>query len=322
MANIDLLNLEPQIISKNLKGKYAMFYGLPGVGKTSLAAQFPKILIIGFEMGTNALNNVYVQPAKTWNDWKTIVSQLIKKAEVREKFDSVAIDTVDSAWDLCVKYICTQAGVEKLGDIPWGQGYDMAKKEFSTTFRDLTYAGYGLIFISHSTEKTLKDEKGEEYQQIAPALPQRPYDIVNKMVDIIGYIREINDEQSGERKRVIFFRGDDRFFAKSRFKYIVPRVEFSYDNIVNAIYDAIDEEIKHSGGQAPSDEVNPYVVQTFDELMTEAREVWGKVVQNEKVEEASKILEQVFGAPTKFSEILPEQIDKLKIVLNEIKEIL
>lgn len=58
-------------------------------------------------MGTNALNNVYVQPAKTWNDWKTIVSQLIKKAEVREKFDSVAIDTVDSAWDLCVKYICT-----------------------------------------------------------------------------------------------------------------------------------------------------------------------------------------------------------------------
>jgi replication-associated recombination protein RarA len=38
MANIDLLNLEPQVISKNLKGKYAMFYGLPGVGKTSLAA--------------------------------------------------------------------------------------------------------------------------------------------------------------------------------------------------------------------------------------------------------------------------------------------
>lgn len=26
---IDLLELEPQIISRNLKGKYAMFYGLP-----------------------------------------------------------------------------------------------------------------------------------------------------------------------------------------------------------------------------------------------------------------------------------------------------
>lgn len=321
MATIDLLNLQPQTISRNLKGKYAMFYGLPGVGKTALAAQFPKILIVGFEMGTNALNNVFVQPAKTWNDWRTICSQLIKKPEVQEKFDTIGIDTVDAAWDLCVKYICNQNGVEKLGDIPWGAGYDMAKKEFQNFFRDLTYAGYGLIFISHSTEKTLKDEKGEEHQQINPALPQRPYDIINKMVDIIGYIREIEDE-NGERKRFIFFRGDDRFFAKSRFKYIAPRVEFSYDNIVNAIYNAIDEEVKHSGGDAPSDEVNPYVTQTFDDLMEDAREVWGKVVQNEKVEEASKILEETFGAPTKFSEILPEQIDKLKIVLNNIKEIL
>ena len=171
---IDLLALEPQTISKNLKGKYAMFYGLPGVGKTSLAAQFPRVLIAGFEMGTNALNNVYVQPVKGWNDWKTMVGQLIRKNELKEKFECIAIDTADSAWDLCVKYICGQEGVEKLGDIPWGQGYDMAKKEYQSTFRDLTFAGYGLIFISHSTEKTLKDEKGEEYQQIAPALPQRP----------------------------------------------------------------------------------------------------------------------------------------------------
>ena len=200
------------------------------------------------------------------------------------------------------------------------QGYDMAKKEFQSTFRDLTFAGYGLIFISHSTEKTLKDEKGEEYQQIAAALPQRPYDIVNKMVDVIGYIREIKDEASGDRKRFIFFRGDDRFFAKSRFKYIAPRVEFSYDNIVNAIYDAIDKEVENTGGTA-TDEVNPYVVQTFDDLMGEAKGLWGKIVQNEKVGEASKILEDEFGKPTKFSEILPEQVENLKNVLNRIKEI-
>ena len=271
-------------------------------------------------MGTNALNNVYVQPVKGWNDWKTMVGQLIRKNELKEKFECIAVDTADSAWDLCVKYICGQEGVEKLGDIPWGQGYDMAKKEFQSTFRDLTFAGYGLIFISHSTEKTLKDEKGEEYQQIAPALPQRPYDIVNKMVDVIGYIREIKDEASGDRKRFIFFRGDDRFFAKSRFRYIAPRVEFSYDNIVNAIYDAIDKEVENTGGTA-TDEVNPYVVQTFDDFMGEAKELWGKIVQNEKVEEASKILEDEFGKPTKFSEILPEQVENLKNVLNRIKEI-
>ena len=44
---IDLLNLEPQKISKNLKGKYILLYGLPGVGKTSLASEFNNVLIAG-----------------------------------------------------------------------------------------------------------------------------------------------------------------------------------------------------------------------------------------------------------------------------------
>lgn len=316
---IDLLNLEPQRISRNLKGKFVMLYGLPGVGKTTLASQFPKALIAGFEMGTNALDNVFVQPIKSWQDWKTVVGQLTRKEQLKEKFECVAIDTADSAWDLCVSWVCAQNGVEQLGDIPWGRGYDIAKKEYQGTFRDLTFAGYGLVFISHSTEKTLKNEKGEEYQQIAPALPTRPYDIVNKMVDIIGYIREIATED-GERKRYIFFRGDDRFFAKSRFKYIEPHVEFSYDNIVNAIYNAIDKQAEVSGGET-SNEVNPYITLDFDNLMEEARALWGKVIQVEKIEEANAILAEEFGKPTRFSEITSDQIDKLNAVILKIKDI-
>lgn len=57
---VNLMALEPQKISRSLKGKFIFLYGLPGVGKTSLAAQFPKSLILGFEQGTNALDDVYV----------------------------------------------------------------------------------------------------------------------------------------------------------------------------------------------------------------------------------------------------------------------
>lgn len=86
---VDLKALEPQKISRNLKGKFIMVYGLPGIGKTSLAAQFPKVLIAGFEMGTNALNNVYVAPMVTWNDWRTNVKQLCRDNELKEKFHSI-----------------------------------------------------------------------------------------------------------------------------------------------------------------------------------------------------------------------------------------
>ena len=320
---IDLLSLEPQRISRDLKGKYILLYGLPGVGKTSLASEFKNVLIAGFEMGTNALNNVYVQPIKTWKDWRDMVKQLCTKDALKDKFDSIAIDTADFAWDLCVKWICSQNGVEKLGDIPWGGGYDLAKKEYTQTSRDLTYSGYGLVFISHSTEKTYKNEKGEDYTQIVPALPNRPFDIVNKMVDIIAYIREIPVEigDKVENKRYMFLRGDQRFLAKSRFKYIKPRIELSYQGLVDAIFEAIDEEVAHTGGTA-SNEENPYTKQNFEEIMEDAKQLWGQVVQNDKTEQALAILEEEFGKPTRFSEILPEQTKELNAALIKIRDLI
>ena len=323
---IDLLSLEPQQISKNLRGKYIMLYGLPGVGKTSLAAQFDKVLIAGFEMGTNALNNVYVQPIKTWQDWKQMVNQLCRRDELKEKFHAIAIDTADEAWSLCSKFICNQNGVDELRDLPWGQGYDLAKKEYAQTFRDLAYNGYGLIFTSHSTEKTYKDEKGEEYTMIVPALPARPFDIINKMVDIIAYIREISIPvgENVERKRFMFLRDEvgDRFLAKSRYQYITPRISLDYNQLVDAIYNAIDEEVSHTGGVA-TEEVNPYTQKAdFDELMEEAKVLWGQLVQKDLHKKAAEILEQEFGRPIKFSEILPEQVDILSKVLYEIRSML
>jgi DNA replication protein DnaC len=35
---INLMELQPQRISRSLKGKFVFLYGLPGVGKTTLAS--------------------------------------------------------------------------------------------------------------------------------------------------------------------------------------------------------------------------------------------------------------------------------------------
>lgn len=289
------------------------------VGKTSLVSKFNKVLILAFEAGYNALHNVHVQPIKTWGDWKSVVRQFCTKKEIQERFETVAIDTVDQAWSLCVKYICNQNGIEKLGDLPYGQGYDLAKSEFEQPLRDLAFSGVGISFISHSTEKTFKNEKGEDYTQIVPALPSRPYDIVNKMVDIIGYIREVKSEKGSNR--YIFLRGDDRFLAGSRYSYIKPRIDLSYDALVDALYEAIDEEVKMSG--IPStEEKNEFYKKTFSFYMTEARELWNSAVKQNKNQEILKILETTFGKPTKFSEITEEQEDLLIKVISEIKELL
>lgn len=63
---IDILSIQPSVISRDLKGKYVLVYGAPKTGKTSFAAKFKKNLILAFEIGTNALDGVYVQPVQKW----------------------------------------------------------------------------------------------------------------------------------------------------------------------------------------------------------------------------------------------------------------
>ena len=46
---IDLMNLAPTTISRDLKGKYVFLYGDAGSGKACLAASFPKNLLLGLK---------------------------------------------------------------------------------------------------------------------------------------------------------------------------------------------------------------------------------------------------------------------------------
>jgi hypothetical protein len=145
------------------------------------------------------------------------------------------------------------------------------------------------------------------------------------MVDIIAYIREISLEDGDKviRKRFMFLRDEvgDRFLVKSRYRYIAPRIPLDYNALVEAIYKAIDDECANSGGAA-TDEHNPYTTLNFDELMEEAKMLWGTVIQNNKTAQASEILATIFGKPTKSSEILPEDVEKLNQVLIEVRSIL
>lgn len=326
---IDLMNLEPVKINKDLKGKYILIYGQPKIGKTTLAAQFPKNLLLAFEPGYNALNNKMVQPITKWSDFRTVLRQL-ERPEVQEKFDTITIDTADIAWDYCEKYICASNPSDggetpkALGDIPWGKGYDLCKKEFDTSLRKIAMLGYGLVIISHETTRTMKTESGQEYQRIMPTLAERPKLIVNRLVDIIAYLRL--SEEDG--KRYIYTRGNEKFEAGSRFPYLVPKVEMTYDNLVDELYKAIEQQA-HEDNTDLSEGVkgNSFFAKgrEFNEVINEAKEVFTKLLNTDKERYAvltNEILLKTFGKPMKLSEATPDQQELVEIVLDEWKALL
>ena len=68
MADIDIFNLKPSVISRDLSGKSFLIYGTRKSGKTSNAVKFPKPLVMGFEKGWNMLSGVYGQPINKWSE--------------------------------------------------------------------------------------------------------------------------------------------------------------------------------------------------------------------------------------------------------------
>lgn len=93
---------------------------MPKSGKTTIATKFPNHLLLGFEKGWNAIPGAMAQPINSWSEFKKALRQL-KDEKVRARFETIIIDTVDIAYDYCEKYICSNNGVDTIGDIPYGK---------------------------------------------------------------------------------------------------------------------------------------------------------------------------------------------------------
>lgn len=320
---IDLLNLQPTVISRDLKGKYVLLYGKPKSGKTTAACQFPKALLVAFEKGYNAIGGVIAQDVTKWADFKMVLRQL-ERPEVKERFDTIIIDTISIAWEQCETFVCQQNGVQKIADIPWGGGYTACKKEFENSLRKITLLGYGVVLICHNSSRIEKSADGDEMEIIYPDMPKRASEICNGLVDVIGYIGSEYDA-NGTQHRYLYTRETPTLFAGSRFKYLAPKIPFGYNELVDAIANAI-EEAERVDGVKVVDKIEAKVEETkdFNAVRAEASELWQRLV-DKNPDNANIILKKVeinMGHKMRLSEFTEDQVDLLQLVVEDMKAML
>lgn len=318
---INLLALTPHKVSRDLSGYMTYIYGPGGAGKTTFGVATPKPLLLAFEKGYNALPGVLAQDVTSWGEVKQILREL-KKPEVKEAFQTIIVDTVDIASALCEKYLCSQLGIENIGDGGWSvNGWAKVKKEWETTWRAVTMEGYALVFISHAKDKTFTRKDGSTYNQIVPSCSTAYNEIIKNMVDIMGYI----DIENGSRKLVLR-SADESIDCKCRFKHINPVIDFSYKSLVKAINDAIDTEAAATNGQFITDErvVTPTVKEyNYSALMEEFSSLAGELMAKNQILNAPKItaiIEKYLGKGKRINETTPDQAEFIHLIVTEIKE--
>ena len=331
MANIDIFSLEPSKISRDLKGKFLLIYGQPKTGKSTFGSQLPRALFMNFEQGTNALAGIKSQPILRWTDAKKVLTQL-RQPQAKEVFDTIVVDTASIAWQLCEKYICQRENVDSIRDVPWGQGWNMLKQEFSEFWREITLLGFGILFIAHSKDKPteMRNEDGEAITAVCPDLPNQCYTIINSIVDIIGYL-QVQMNPDGTSERFLYTRSTPTIFAGSRYQYLKPKIKFGYQELVEAIGDAIDMAVEKDGAEVTDHtEMAQIKDRPFQEVMTEAKEIWTKYLDVSSEDEKSQhlaimkdIIKRVFGSEDfKLSQAVPSQSSLVEYFIDEVKQLM
>lgn len=324
-----LLDIKPHQVSRDLRGYSVFLYGAPKTGKTTIACQFPGALLLAFEKGYATIAGAMVYPVNSWSEFKKLFVEF-KDPAVKERYQTVVIDTADIAYSYCEKYICTRESDAKhsyqnVADIPYGKGYSMAMDEFDECIRKILQLGYGLVIISHDQDKTMKNENGEEYNQIVPTLDKRARLVCERTCDIIGYCREIED-QEGHKTVRMFMRETSRYVAGSRFKYTPDSIELSYDNLVKAIADAIDEQERVSKGSTTDTYSSLHtddIEYDFPALMKEVQQTVGALMSGhpEMEHKIVSIVDKHLGKGKKVSDCTPDQAALVDLILYDLKHL-
>lgn len=320
MSKIDILGLAPTTVSRDLKGRYVLLYGAPKVGKTTLSAQFPKALLCAFEHGYGLIGGAYALDITSWGEFKQVVRQL-KKPEAKERYNTIVIDTAQIAYDLAERYVCANNGVTQVSEIPYGGGWSKVAKEYDNTLREITQLGYGLVLIAHAKTKEEEIRDGVTKTMISPDLNKRCYAIANNLVDIIGYIEQTFNED-GTSERWLYTRRTPTIMAGSRFPYLEPKIKLGYQELVDAIGDAIEKQEKLDGVKVV-DHTEKVERESLDylEIRRQAAELWTKLIDanEDNYQLVTAYIKTIMGRTMKLSEITPEQVEAFDLILQEMQ---
>ena len=337
---LDLTKIEEHRVKSGVQGKMFFMYGGAKTGKTTVACQFSKPLLLAFEPGYNLIDGVKAVPVTSWIDMKNYAKQL-RKQEVRDLYDTIIIDTAPLMWGCAEKFVKTQKDIEDLTDLGFGKGYRAVRDEFQDVINSLGQMGYTLIFIAHAEKKDYVDTMGRNHSGITPALDKRPKEIITGLVDVFMFINEESDGNGGNRS-VAYLRGgiygNTEIEAGSRYGEGLPtKINWSYNELVKAVQSA-DEAMLSSGVQISVDnktileetkeaEATAAPKRSFAETYKETTQVVNKIKERiangeeELIEKLTNIIESYLGVGKKITEATPQQQELVEAALAEIKEL-
>ena len=174
-------------ITKGLvpKAQKVVIYGVEGIGKTTLASQFPDPLFIDTEGSTTHMDVARTDTPTSWRMLLDLVNSVITEKPCK----TLIIDTVDWAEQLAIQDICAKHKCDGIEGMGYGKGYTYLAEEFSKFLNMLTgaiNAEINVVLTAHSTIKKFEqpDEAGA-YDRYELKLQRKTSPLIKEWADAL-----------------------------------------------------------------------------------------------------------------------------------------
>lgn len=221
-------------------------YGVHGVGKSTLAAQFPNPIFISTEDGIDQLDVTSFPKAAHVNEVVDNIKTLIRE---EHDFKTVVVDSVD--WLVEPLIVGNVESTHDAKDLAYGKGQILVAEELREIMQGLDMLrrkrSMNVVLLAHANITRFDDPRNEGYDRYYPKLPNRCNMLLQEWVDVLAFaafkviIKRADAGFNKEKargittgERLLHFVEQPAFVAKNR--YSLPEdVEMTYENLANLI---------------------------------------------------------------------------------------
>lgn len=175
-----------------MKPPRIIFYGPPGVGKTSLAASFPNPFILDIEDGVPV--GVEISTAGEIEDFERVIEVMTALVKQDHNFQTLITDSLDRLEPLIWRYYCEQQGYDTIESPGFGKGYtevlDVWARFLKACHLLRDKKGMTIVHVAHSTITKIDDPKLGTYSRHDIRLHKKANDLFQDDVDAIIFVNK------------------------------------------------------------------------------------------------------------------------------------
>lgn len=219
-----------------------VIYGGHGIGKSTLASQFPNPIFISTEDGLDSLDVTSFPKATNIKDVVDSIKTLIKEDH---DFKTVVVDSVD--WLVEPLIVSNVESTHEAKDLAYGKGQMLVAEEFREILQGLDVLrhkrGMNVVLIAHAAVVKFEDPRTEPYDRYQPKLPNRCNALLQEWADVIAFaafkviIRKSDTGFNNQKtrgvttgERLLHFVENPAYAAKNR--YGCPtEIEMTIENL-------------------------------------------------------------------------------------------